>query len=74
MTIDIIGGVDTHAAIHCAAAIDTTGRLIGTADLATETGYQRLSRWLRSHGRLQAVGLEGSGAYGAAWPATCAPS
>jgi transposase len=66
MSIDIIGGVDTHAAVHCAAAIDTTGRLIGTAEFpATETGYQRLSRWLRSHGQLQAVGVEGTGAYGA---------
>jgi transposase len=58
--------VDTHATVHCAAAIDITGRLIGTAEFpATQTGYQRLSRWLRSHGQLQAVGVEGTGA----WPA-----
>jgi len=62
----IIGGVDTHAATHCAAAIDTTGRLHGVAEFpATDAGYKRLVAWLRSHGELQAVGVEGTGAYGA---------
>ena len=66
MTIQIIGGVDTHAATHCACAIDTTGRLIGIAEFpATSTGYAQLTRWLRSHGPLNAVGVEGTGAYGA---------
>jgi len=55
----IIGGVDTHAANHCAAAIDTTGRLHGVAEFpATDVGYRRLASWLRSHGELQAVGVE----------------
>lgn len=65
-TIQIIGGVDTHAATHCAAAIDTTGRLLGIAEFpATNAGYAQLTRWLRSHGLVQAVGVEGTGAYGA---------
>ena len=66
MTLSIIGGVDTHTAIHCAAAIDTAGRLVGIAEFpASDTGYTRLTRWLRSHGQLLSVGVEGTGAYGA---------
>lgn len=66
MTPSIIGGVDTHTAIHCAAAIDTAGRLIGIAEFpASDTGYTRLTRWLRSHGQVVSVGVEGTGAYGA---------
>jgi transposase len=62
----IIGGVDTHAAIRCVAAVDTTGRLLGIAEFpATNTGYAQLTSWLRSHGTIEAVGAEGTGAYGA---------
>ena len=66
MNVHVIGGVDTHAATHCAAAIDTTGRLLGVAEFpASDAGYRRLGRWLGSHGQLDAVGIEGTGAYGA---------
>jgi transposase len=66
VTVQIIGGVDTHAAVHCAAAIDTTGRLVGGGEFpATEAGYHRLHLWLGSHGEVIAVGVEGTGAYGA---------
>jgi transposase len=66
VTVQIIGGVDTHAAVHCAAAIDTTGRLLGVGEFpATEAGYRRLHRWLGSRGQVVAVGVEGTGAYGA---------
>ncbi|HSH58858.1 MAG TPA: transposase [Acidimicrobiales bacterium] len=66
MNVHVIGGVDTHAATHCAAAIDTTGRLLGVAEFpASDAGYRRLGRWLRSQGELDAVGIEGTGAYGA---------
>lgn len=66
MSSAIIGGVDTHAATHCAAAIDTTGRLRAIAEFpANEAGYRRLAAWLRSHGQVHAVGVEGTGAYGA---------
>ncbi len=66
MNVHVIGGVDTHAATHCAAAIDTSGRLLGVEEFsASDVGYRRLARWLRSHGELDAVGIEGTGAYGA---------
>lgn len=62
----IVGGVDTHAATHCAAAVDANGALLGTSEFAaTPSGYRQLLSWLRSHGRLLKVGVEGTGSYGA---------
>jgi transposase len=62
----IIGGVDTHAGLHQAAAIDERGRLLGTSAFpATSAGYAAMLAWLRGFGRLAAVGVEGTGAYGA---------
>ena len=62
----VIGGVDTHAESHQAAVLDERGRLLGTAEFATSIGgYQQLLDWLRGHGSVQAVGVEGSGSYGA---------
>jgi len=62
----IIGGVDTHAATHHAAAIDNTGRLLATAGFeASEVGYRSLVEWMRSHGSPIRIGVEGTGTYGA---------
>ncbi|HSA50130.1 MAG TPA: IS110 family transposase [Yinghuangia sp.] len=62
----VVGGVDTHTDFHQAAVIDTTGRHLATeAFPTTPDGYRRLLDWLRSHGEVQAVGVEGTGAYGA---------
>jgi transposase len=59
-------GVDTHAEVHVAAVIDQVGRELGHASFpTTEVGYQRLWRWADSHGRIVAVGVEGTGVYGA---------
>lgn len=64
--IAVIGGVDTHTDFHQAAVIDTVGRHLATeAFPTTPDGYRRLLHWLRSHGELLAVGVEGTGAYGA---------
>jgi transposase len=64
---DIIGGVDTHGATHHAAAIDAaTGRLLGDREFpATAAGYGALLAWLREAGTPAAVGIEGTGSYGA---------
>ena len=65
-SFDVIGGVDTHLDTHHAAVIDETGRVLGDAQFAaTAAGYRRLLGWLRGFGRLTAVGVEGTGAYGA---------
>ncbi|WP_235892328.1 IS110 family transposase [Mycolicibacterium hodleri] len=62
----IIGGVDTHSATHHAAVIDTHGRLLGDAEFpATAAGYASMLTWMRNHGKLTQVGVEGTGAYGA---------
>jgi len=62
--MEIVGGVDTHSAVHCVAAMDTTGRLLGCAEFpAQEHGYRELVSWLRGHGNVQMVGVEGTGAY-----------
>lgn len=62
----IIGGVDTHSATHHAAVIDTHGRLLDDAEFpATAAGYASMLTWMRNHGKLTQVGVEGTGAYGA---------
>jgi transposase len=62
----VIGGVDTHADTHTAAALDSAGRLLGSRQFSTTVGgCQALLAWLRRHGQLKAVGVEGTGSYGA---------
>jgi transposase len=62
----VIGGVDTHGRTHHAAVIDQQGRLLADREFAADSsGYQQLHSWLRRHGRLDLVGVEGSGSYGA---------
>ncbi|MEV0962095.1 MULTISPECIES: transposase [unclassified Streptomyces] len=66
----VIGGIDTHTDLHTdlhqAAVIDGIGRHLATERFeTTPEGYRRLLDWLRSHGEVLAVGVEGTGAYGA---------
>lgn len=62
----VIGGVDTHKHIHHAAAIDSTGQLLADRRFGTDTkGEAELLAWLQSHGEVAAVGIEGTGFYGA---------
>ncbi|MEU9182770.1 IS110 family transposase [Streptomyces sp. NPDC048550] len=62
----ITGGVDTHGLTHHAAVIDTVGRHLADREFpATIRGYRDLLEWMRAHGALVAVGVEGTGAYGA---------
>ena len=62
--IEVTGGVDTHKDTHTAAAIDSAGRVLGSAQFpADQAGYHRLLKWLRSFGTLVLVGIEGTGAY-----------
>lgn len=62
----VIGGVDTHSATHHAVVVDLLGVLQGSQEFtATADGYGELLTWLRSHGRIDRVGVEGTGAYGA---------
>ncbi|MFB7950528.1 IS110 family transposase [Kitasatospora phosalacinea] len=62
----VTGGVDTHGLTHHAAVIDPLGRHLADREFpATVRSYRDLLEWMRSHGALSAVGVEGTGAYGA---------
>lgn len=62
----VVVGVDTHAAVHCAAVLDEAGRLLAIEEFAACTrGYAALVGWARRFGAIETVGVEGTGAYGA---------
>lgn len=62
----VTGGVDTHADVHVAAALDHIGGLLGVESFpTTPAGYGRLLAWMRSFGPVGLVGVEGTGSYGA---------
>ena len=55
--------MDTHADVHVAAVV---GRVLGTrAFPADASGYAGALVWMRAHGELAKVGVEGTGSYGA---------
>jgi transposase len=63
----VTGGVDTHADLHVAAAVcSSSQRLLATASFTADPrGYVELLGWLRAHGVVDRVGIEGTGSYGA---------
>lgn len=62
----VVGGVDTHLDFHVAAAVNALGALLGVAVFeSTARGYAQLLGWLQQWGPLAAVGVEGTGSYGA---------
>jgi transposase len=64
--ITVIGGVDTHKHTHHAAVVDDQGRLLGDRQFpANEHGYRDLLAWMRSQGTVRAIGVEGTGSFGA---------
>ena len=63
---EVTGGVDTHADVHVAAAIDQVGRELGWSSFpTTPAGYGDLAGWLASFGPVGLIGVEGTGVYGA---------
>jgi transposase len=62
----ITGGVDTHADMHVAAALDPLGGLLGIEEFpVSPAGYASLLGWLGGFGTVALVGIEGTGSYGA---------
>jgi transposase len=62
----ITGGVDTHADVHVAAALDSVGGLLGVEEFpVSPAGYALLLGWLGGFGTVCLVGIEGTGSYGA---------
>jgi len=65
-TRPVTGGVDTHADVHVAAAVDANGGVLGVEMfVTTPRGYAELADWLGRFGEVVRVGVEGTGAYGA---------
>ena len=62
----VFAGVDTHGETHHAAVVDGIGRHLGDREFpTTAAGYRALLSWIRGLGALIAVGVEGTGAFGA---------
>jgi len=68
----ITGGVDTHADMHVAAALDPIGGLLGVEEFpVTPAGYARLLDWAgRISGLSPWSASRGPAATARAWPAT----
>src|SRR5258705_8522295 len=59
-------GVDTHADVHVAVALDQLGVRLGHVKVpATRVGYGELERWATDFGPVDRFGVEGTGSYGA---------
>ena len=62
----VIAGVDTHAETHHVALITGYGKhLADTKFPADGAGYRAIARYISSYGHVTAVGVEGTGSYGA---------
>jgi transposase len=62
----VILGIDTHADVHVAVALDGHGRRLGHKKSvpSTEAGYAALVAWVEEFGTLERAGIEGSGSFG----------
>lgn len=62
----VVGGVDTHRDTHTAVSLDQLGRRLGSKTFPTDQrGLAALVTWLDSYGPISAIGVEGTGSYGA---------
>jgi transposase len=58
-------GVDTHAEVHVAVALDQLGRRLGACTVATTpAGARQLLDWASQFGPVQRVGCEGTSSWG----------
>ena len=59
-------GIDTHGDVHVAAVLDAQGRWLGTESFpSTGAGHRSLETWAAGFGPIDAVGVEGTGSWGA---------
>ena len=64
--LEVIGGVDTHADNHVLAILDELGRLLSVQSYPSDSqGCRELLAALTDAGPIRAVGVEGTGSYGA---------
>jgi transposase len=59
-------GIDTHGESNVAVVLDERGRVLGTESFpTTASGHRRLDQWAGRFGAIDALGIEGTGAWGA---------
>lgn len=64
--INIIAGIDTHSDTHHVAVINDHGKPLADEQfLAVGSGYRKIIDFITSYGTVTAVGVEGTGSYGA---------
>lgn len=64
----VIGGVDAHADAHYLAALDERGGLLATESFpTTPPGYAQALDWLSGYGQIDAIAVESTGSYAAAF-------
>lgn len=62
----VTGGIDTHADTHHVAIINQYGKQLADKEfLAVASGYRKIIAFLQQYRALNAVGVEGTGRYGA---------
>lgn len=62
----VIAGIDTHADTHHVALVTDYGKRLGDQKfLAAGLDYWQIAAYLTSFGAVSAVGLDGTGSYGA---------
>lgn len=62
----VIAGIDTHADTHHVAVINEHGKPLADKEfLAVGSGYRKIVEFITSYGTVTAVGVEGTGSYGA---------
>ncbi|MDQ0095960.1 IS110 family transposase [Paeniglutamicibacter psychrophenolicus] len=62
----VIAGIDTHSDTHHVALVTDYGKRLGDQKfLAVGSGYREIAAYLTSFGPVTAVGVEGTGSYGA---------
>lgn len=64
--VEVVAGIDTHADTHHVALVTGYGKHIDDREfLAVGSGYRQIVEYLASQGPVAAVGIEGTGSYGA---------
>ncbi|UKA75066.1 IS110 family transposase [Arthrobacter sp. FW306-07-I] len=64
--IKVIAGIDTHADTHHVAVINEHGKPLADREfLAVGSGYRKIVDFITNYGTVTAVGVEGTGSYGA---------
>src|SRR5699024_5951775 len=62
----LVAGVDTHSQTHTVAILTATGQVVSTETFTADgAGYGKIAAMLGSAGNITAVGVEGTGSYGA---------